>query len=112
MPHKKEGRGRKFGDTPQVIAKAARAGVEPAPDRLTVGGSAFKLSCKEKGGMWLLTCHATHGRDCCQVGVIEQGIFDPASYAKGQSGAWNCPEGREIKSAGCIARATLLLFLV
>ncbi|HRQ36570.1 MAG TPA: hypothetical protein PLD25_01470 [Chloroflexota bacterium] len=31
---------------------------------------------------------------------------------KGQSTAWNYPEGREIKSAGCIARATLLLFLV
>jgi hypothetical protein len=30
----------------------------------------------------LLTCHAAHGRDCYLVGTIEQGIYDPASYAK------------------------------
>lgn len=28
--------------------------------------------------MWLLTCHAAHGRDCDSFGAIEQGIVDSA----------------------------------
>ncbi|MCL4266695.1 MAG: hypothetical protein KJ069_26120 [Anaerolineae bacterium] len=60
----------------------------------------------------MLTCHTAHGRDCCQVGALEQGIFDPASYAKGAVCGLELPRGARNKKRGLYARATFLLFLV